>query len=145
MNYFAKNLTYCRKIFGVTQADLATRLEKSQSTVAGWENKVSEPNVESLIKFSEIFGISIDHLIKADLPGGQYITEEHIQKFKANYKNPGKKTNDNPVYVGFDEDLDNQKSNVNEDEPVKEWLMLKILKEMDQKLDKLLVAEGKKP
>lgn len=145
MNYFAKNLTYCRKIFGVTQAELAARLEKSQSTVAGWENKVSEPNVESLIKFSEIFGISIDHLIKTDLPGGQYITEEHVQKFKANYKDPGKRANENPVYVGFDEDLDNQKSNVNEDEPVKEWLMLKILKEMDQKLDKLLLAEGKKP
>ena len=144
MNYFAKNLTYCRKIFGVTQAELATRLEKSQSTVAGWENRVSEPNVESLIKFSEIFGISIDHLIRTDLPGGQYITEEHIQKFKSNYKNPGKSpANDTPVYVGFDEDQDNQKNNVNEDEPVKEWLMMKILKEMDQKLDKLLHAEKK--
>jgi transcriptional regulator with XRE-family HTH domain len=143
MNYFAKNLTYCRKIFGVTQAELAVRLEKSQSTVAGWENKVSEPNVESLIKFSEIFGISIDHLIKTDLPAGQYITDEHIQNFRANNKNSGKSTNDNPVYVGFDEDQDNQKSNVNEDEPVKEWLMLKILKEMDQKLDKLLLAEKK--
>lgn len=143
MNYFAKNLTYCRKIFGVTQAELAVRLEKSQSTVAGWENKVSEPNVESLIKFSEIFGISIDHLIKTDLPAGQYITDEHIQKFRSNNKNSGKNTNDNPVYVGFDEDQDNQKSNVNEDEPVKEWLMLKILKQMDQKLDKLLLAEKK--
>ncbi len=143
MNYFAKNLTYCRKIFGVTQAELAVKLEKSQSTVAGWENKVSEPNVESLIKFSEIFGISIDHLIKTDLPAGQYITDEHIQKFRANNKTSGKNTNDNPVYVGFDEDQDNQKNNVNEDEPVKEWLMLKILKEMDQKLDKLLLAEKK--
>ena len=145
MNHFAKNLTYCRKLFGVTQAELAVKLEKSQSTVAGWENKVSEPSVESLIKFSEIFGISIDHLIKTDLPGGQYITEEHVQKFKANYKNSGKSTTDSPIYIGFDEDIDNQKSNVNEDEPVKEWLMLKILKEMDQKLDKLLLSEGKKP
>jgi len=143
MNHFAKNLTYCRKIFGVTQAELALRLEKSQSTVAGWENKVSEPNVESLIKFSEIFGISIDHLIQTDLPSGGHITEEHVQKFKANYKSSGKNIGENPIYIGFDEDQDNQKSNVNEDEPVKEWLMLKILKEMDQKLDKLLLSEKK--
>lgn len=142
MNYFAKNLTYCRKTFGITQAELAVRLEKSQSTVAGWENKVSEPNVESLIKFSEIFGISIDHLIKTDLPAGQYITEEHIQQFKAN-KNASKSASDHPVYIGFDEDRDVQKSYVNEDEPVKEWIILKVLKEMDQKLDKLLADEKK--
>ncbi len=141
MNYFAKNLTYCRKTFGVTQAELATRLEKSQSTVAGWENKVSEPNVESLIKFSEIFGISIDHLIKTDLPAGQYITEEHIQKFKSNYKSSGG-TGESPVFIGFDEDQA-PKSSVHEDEPVKEWLILKVLKEMDQKLDKLLTNEKK--
>jgi transcriptional regulator with XRE-family HTH domain len=145
MNYFAKNLTYCRKAFGITQAELANRLEKSQSTVAGWENKVSEPNVESLIKFSEIFGISIDHLIKTDLPAGQYITEEHIQKFKDSNSGLGSAVSDAPVFIGFDEDLDHSKSHVNEDEPVKEWTILKVLKEMDQKLDKLLLTDGRKP
>jgi transcriptional regulator with XRE-family HTH domain len=143
MNHFAKNLTYCRKLFGVTQAELAVKLEKSQSTVAGWENKVSEPNVESLIKFSEIFGIAIDHLIKTDLTTGEYITPEHVQEFKTNSKNSGKSSSGDPVYIGFDEDRDHHKSNVNEDEPVKEWLMLKILKEMDQKLDKLLLSDKK--
>jgi transcriptional regulator with XRE-family HTH domain len=143
MNYFAKNLTYCRKAFGITQAELGIKLTKSQSTVAGWENKVSEPNVESLLKFSEIFGISIDHLIKTDLLAGQYITEEHIQKFKDSNKGLGKSMNDDPVFIGFDEDQDQSKNNVNEDEPVKEWIILKVLKEMDQKLDKLLLTDGK--
>src|SRR5688500_10568206 len=130
MNYFAKNLTYCRKTFGITQSELAIRLEKSQSTVAGWENKISEPNVESLIKFSQIFGISIDHLTKTDLGNGKYITEEHIQKFKAG-KNFGKVSGkDNPVFIGFDEDRDVQKFEVNEDVPVREWATLKILKEI---------------
>lgn len=67
MNHFATNLTYCRKVFRVTQENLAIQLGRSQSTIGGWENKVSEPNVDALIKISEFFGISIDNIIKVDL------------------------------------------------------------------------------
>ncbi|MBO6026714.1 MAG: helix-turn-helix domain-containing protein [Bacteroidales bacterium] len=56
-----------RKHRSRTQDDVAFALSMKRSTLSGYENEVSEPNLEALIAFSKYFGIAIDTLVKVDL------------------------------------------------------------------------------
>ena len=53
-----------RKRNGYTQCSLAKELGVSQQAVSNWENGSTEPSVEMLCKLSEIFGCTIDELIR---------------------------------------------------------------------------------
>lgn len=48
---------------GLAQAELAARINVSQSTVAMWENGKAYPRFKSLIKLAKIFGCSVSDLI----------------------------------------------------------------------------------
>ncbi|MBR4148134.1 MAG: LexA family transcriptional regulator [Bacteroidales bacterium] len=65
--YFSSNIKYLRKHRGRTQDDVAFALNMKRSTLSGYENEVSEPNLEALIAFSKYFNIAIDTLVKVDL------------------------------------------------------------------------------
>jgi transcriptional regulator with XRE-family HTH domain len=150
MNYFATNLTYCRKVFRVTQENLAIQLNRSQSTIGGWENKVSEPNVDALIKLSEFFGISIDNIIKVDLVNVNPIEFKEMVKKEGNVN-----LNVNPSVNLMGKEIlkkdrkytisDTPESVVNDGDPSTQWATLKILQQMDQKLDRLLLSAQNKP
>lgn len=45
------------------QKYLAYRLGISQKTVSGYENGVSNPSIDTLIKMAEIFNTSVDYII----------------------------------------------------------------------------------
>ena len=65
--YFNSNIKFLRKHRGRTQDDIAFALQMKRSTLSGYENGVSEPNLEALVAFSKYFGIAIDTLVKVDL------------------------------------------------------------------------------
>jgi len=65
--FFSSNIKFLRKHRGRTQDDVAFALNMKRSTLSGYENEVSEPNLEALIAFSKYFGIAIDTLVKIDL------------------------------------------------------------------------------
>ena len=67
--FFSSNIKFLRKHRGRTQDDVAFALNMKRSTISGYENEVSEPNLEALIAFSKYFGIAIDTLVKIDLSG----------------------------------------------------------------------------
>ncbi len=50
---FAKNLQQARMNLGISQADLAKRLDKVQGAVAMWENGTREPKLSELEKIAE--------------------------------------------------------------------------------------------
>jgi len=62
-----ENLKLLRKRQGVSQEELAVELGLTRSSYSGYENGVAEPNLETLIKISEYYSISLDKLIKQDL------------------------------------------------------------------------------
>lgn len=64
---FSNNIKLLRKRRGKTQDDLAFVLGMKRSTLSGYENKVAEPGLDALMKFSAYFGIAIDTLLKVDL------------------------------------------------------------------------------
>ncbi len=63
---FGNRLKNLRKSRGITQSELAETLEVTQQTVGFWENGVSIPSVETVIKAAKYFGVTIDYLLCVD-------------------------------------------------------------------------------
>ena len=55
-----------RKKSGITQEQAAELLGVSRQTISNWENNKSFPDIISVIKMSDIFSVSLDHLLKED-------------------------------------------------------------------------------
>lgn len=52
-----------RKNSGISQEELAKQLHISRQSISKWENNLSSPDIDMLIKLSEIFHISIDEIV----------------------------------------------------------------------------------
>lgn len=51
----------------MTQEELADRLYVSRQTISSWENDKSYPDIHSLLMMGNLFGVSLDTLIKGDI------------------------------------------------------------------------------
>ena len=60
---FCENLKEARKQCGLTQKQVAIKLNVVESCYANWEQGRTEPNIEMLRKLSSILKINIDDLI----------------------------------------------------------------------------------
>lgn len=61
-----ERIQFLRKQRGLTQEDLATKLNLSRHAVAKWEQDVCEPNVESFRQMSEIFDVDLHFLMTGE-------------------------------------------------------------------------------
>lgn len=50
----------------MSQGDLAERLNVSRQSVSKWENNNSTPDIEKLVLIANVFGITVDELVKDD-------------------------------------------------------------------------------
>lgn len=66
-NTIAKNLTKYRKINNLTQLDLAEKLNYSDKAISKWERGESLPDIYTLSKLAEFYGITINDLCNEDL------------------------------------------------------------------------------
>lgn len=62
-----KTIKQHRTELGWSQEALAERAYVSRQTVCNWENEKSYPDVHSLLILSDLFGVSLDELIKGDV------------------------------------------------------------------------------
>ena len=65
--FFASNIKILRKRRGRTQEDVAFSIKIPRPTLGGYENGVAQPNLNTLVAFSNYFNIAIDTLLKIDL------------------------------------------------------------------------------
>jgi transcriptional regulator with XRE-family HTH domain len=65
--FLSSNIRFLRKRKHLTQDDLANILDVKRPTLNNYENKISLPPIEMLIKFSDYFNISIDTLIRVNI------------------------------------------------------------------------------
>lgn len=61
---FADNLKTVRKSSNMTQQDLAQLLHVEQRTISAWENKICEPDFETLAKICEIFNEDFNDILR---------------------------------------------------------------------------------
>ncbi len=144
MNNFSKNLKYLIKLFPTNQEQLASYLNKNQTTISNWINEISTADVRDLIKIHEYFGISIDALVLTDLKNGKVVTNEHIEDFKRNGKVSGKNLGKvQAISKDWFQSDDQVKNVLNEPDTVLSWAVMGQLKQIDVKLDTLRVLAEK--
>ena len=61
------NIQKIRKEAHLSQEDFAESFNVSRQTISNWENSKSYPDLETIIKISDSFNISLDILLKEDL------------------------------------------------------------------------------
>ena len=62
-----KKLKNARVQSGMTQENVAEKINVSRQTISNWENDKSYPDVNSLVLLSQVFEVSLDQLIKGDV------------------------------------------------------------------------------
>lgn len=58
---------------GLTQEQAAEALGVSRQTISNWENDKTYPDIVSVVKMSDLYAISLDHLLKDKLPASSYL------------------------------------------------------------------------
>lgn len=64
---FADKLMMLRKRSGWSQEELAEEMDVTRQSVSKWEGAQSVPDLEKLVRLSELFGVSLDYLLKDEL------------------------------------------------------------------------------
>lgn len=85
---------------GMTQEDLAERLEVSRQAVGKWVNDKGIPEVGKLVQISNLFGVSTDYLLKEDCNergmteekaaanSGYYVSQEMLDGYLSYSRQP---------------------------------------------------------
>lgn len=59
----AANITKLRRIAGITQAELAEKLNYTDKAISKWERGESLPDIVTLKQVADLFGVTVDYLI----------------------------------------------------------------------------------
>ena len=78
-----KRIRELRNAKGWNQEEFAEKTYVSRQTVSSWENDKSYPDIKSLLLMSELFGVSLDELIKGDIVTmKKEISSESIREYR---------------------------------------------------------------
>lgn len=94
--HFGKNLKFLRRLMGLTQEELAKRLNASRNNIASYESGMVEPNIERFLRTCTFFNVSPRDMLESILSEkpsdanpliedpsnvlGQYLTD-HMEQF----------------------------------------------------------------
>ncbi len=63
MKNLGEQIYFYRTKCGLSQLDIAEKLDVSRQSVSKWENGVATPELEKVVKLAELFGITLDELV----------------------------------------------------------------------------------
>lgn len=66
MNNLGERLYELRTKNEMSQGDLAEKLDVSRQTISKWENSMSIPELDKIISLSNLFGVSVDYIVKGE-------------------------------------------------------------------------------
>lgn len=90
---FADKLIQLRKKNGMTQEELAEQMHVSRQSISKWEGAQSVPDLDKVLKLSQLFGVTTDYLLKDELelpefaesrdetPGLRQVTLEEANRY----------------------------------------------------------------
>lgn len=80
---FANKLIQLRKKAGWSQEELAEQMNVTRQSVSKWEGAQSVPDLEKMIRLSELFGVSTDYLLKDEIEEtGCGISSDEVSNLK---------------------------------------------------------------
>lgn len=71
--YFARNLAHYRKALGLTQIELAEKLNYSDKSISKWERGDGLPDLAVTVQIADIFGLTVNDLL-AEKPRKRLLT-----------------------------------------------------------------------
>lgn len=74
---FADKLISLRKQNGWSQEEVAQKLNVSRQSVSKWESGMSIPDLDKIVKLSQIYGVTTDYLLKDEIEETPYIEGIH--------------------------------------------------------------------
>ena len=77
---FSEKLLTLRKAKGMTQEELAEKLEVSRQSISKWESGQSVPELEKIVALSTIFGVTTDSLLKSSEIDDLSVKTEMLEK-----------------------------------------------------------------
>ncbi len=84
MDQIGKNIKKYREERGITQEQLAAQMNVTRQAVSNWENAKTQPDLDTLFRLSQIFGISVEELIygekREEAPKVINITKKSVHK-----------------------------------------------------------------
>lgn len=76
-----------RNELSLSQDELAEKIFVSRQSISNWENDKTYPDIKSLILLSEVFSVSLDTLVKGDIPEmKKKIDEQEFVEFQRDSK-----------------------------------------------------------
>lgn len=72
-----------RKEKGLSQDELAGLLGIARQSVSKWESGISQPDLNNIVRLSEIFEVSTDYLLKGEEPEAVFVKETWLTPRKA--------------------------------------------------------------
>lgn len=82
MNTFviSKYLQFLRRKHGFTQENLARELHLSRQAVSKWETGAALPDLDTLLKLSRFYGLTINEILEPRIQGAKVLEFEDIVK-----------------------------------------------------------------
>lgn len=94
---FGEKLKVLRKEKGYSQEEFAGLLDVSRQAVSKWESNRGTPEIDKLLQISNMFGVTLDYLLKNESPDennqtdGYYVSREMIDGFLSYKRQRAKK------------------------------------------------------
>lgn len=76
---FATQLKILRKSRGVSQRELAEKLNLSQQTIGKWETGAATPNPETINRICDIFSVTSDSLLGRECENGPEAMSKNLK------------------------------------------------------------------
>src|SRR5690606_16150856 len=97
--HLGKNLRYLRKQKGLTQSDIAEKLDIKRTMISAYEEGRSEPKLTTLNVLADIFSISVDELLNRDIELSGRLIQQN-QQLKILTIAVDKEDNENITMIG---------------------------------------------
>ena len=75
----SKKIVHLRKLNGLSQEDLAEKLEVSRQAISRWEMGTAKPDANNILHLSTLFGVTTDYLLH-----DEYESDNDLPKIKEN-------------------------------------------------------------
>ncbi len=79
MNSMGERIYELRKQNNMSQGDLADELDTSRQTISKWENNMSTPELDKILRLCEVFSVSSDYILRGVVEETENSKEERNQ------------------------------------------------------------------
>ena len=84
---FGENLQFLRKRRGMTQEELAEKMDVSRQSVSKWESNAAYPEMDAILRLCDLFSCDMDTLLRGDVSRrfgeDSAAYDQHMNRFSA--------------------------------------------------------------